>query len=175
MNLTRRISAVSATAVMAIVMGSGSVQAQDNGGLLSLLGTTSLLQVCYPAGQVGQGNTFTGSQTISCAQNSTQTSTTPSTTPPTTPPTAPPTGIQTTAVLGPSVGVPAGGSATSTAVCPAGERPVSGGWQGTTGLVVDSSRRVATNAAADSWQVSAFNPSGSDGTIRAIAYCAPTS
>lgn len=166
MNFTRRISTVSAAVVTAVVISSGSVQAQDDGGLLSLLGTTSLLQVCYPAGQVGSGNTFTGTQFISCDQNSTQTSTTP--------PPAPPTGVQTTAVLGPSVPVPAGGSATSTAVCPVGEQPVSGGWQGTTGVIVDSSRRVATNTAADSWQVIAFNPSGSEGAVRAIAYCAPT-
>ncbi|MEU1203253.1 hypothetical protein ABZ446_44625 [Streptomyces sp. NPDC005813] len=39
---------------------------------------------------------------------------------------------------------------------------------------MDSSRRVATNAAADSWQVVASNPTGSEGAIRAIAYCAPT-
>ncbi|MEU9298526.1 hypothetical protein [Streptomyces sp. NPDC048266] len=165
MNPIKRISTVSAAAVTAILIGSGSVQA-DDGGLLSLLGTTSLLQVCYPSGQVGQGNTFTGSQIISCDQNSTQTSTTP--------PPAPPAAIGVTAVQGLSALVPAGGSATSTAICPAGEQPVSGGWQGTTGIVVDSSRRVATNAAADSWQVIAFNPTGSEGSIRAIAYCTPT-
>ncbi|GGY91048.1 hypothetical protein GCM10010300_39010 [Streptomyces olivaceoviridis] len=42
-------------------------QAQDGGGLLSLLGVPPLLQICYPTGQAAQGNsTFTGSQNINC-------------------------------------------------------------------------------------------------------------
>ncbi|MEW2295829.1 hypothetical protein ABZ719_24510 [Streptomyces sp. NPDC006743] len=41
----------------------------QGGGLLSILGTTSIIQVCYPMGQVGQGNTFTGTQNINCNQN----------------------------------------------------------------------------------------------------------
>ncbi|WP_318201927.1 hypothetical protein [Streptomyces sp. SCL15-4] len=41
--------------------------AQGGGGLLSLLGIPPLLQICYPTGQVAQGNnTFTGSQNINC-------------------------------------------------------------------------------------------------------------
>ncbi len=46
----------------------GTTQGQG-GGLLSILGTTSIIQVCYPMGQVGQGNTFSGTQNINCNQN----------------------------------------------------------------------------------------------------------
>lgn len=46
----------------------GGVQNQGGGGLMGLLGVRSLLQVCYPIGQVGQGNTFTGNQNINCNQ-----------------------------------------------------------------------------------------------------------
>ncbi|MFB7506141.1 hypothetical protein [Streptomyces broussonetiae] len=44
---------------------------QGGGGLLSLLGLNSLFrfQVCYPLGQTGKGNTFSGNQNINCVQN----------------------------------------------------------------------------------------------------------
>lgn len=44
-------------------------QAQGDRGLLSILSGISLIQVCYPMGQVGQGNTFTGTQNVNCVQN----------------------------------------------------------------------------------------------------------
>ncbi|BBC94958.1 MULTISPECIES: hypothetical protein [Streptomyces] len=49
----------------------GDSQAQaDGAGILSLLGKSLInFQVCYPKGQVGSGNTFTGNQNINCHQN----------------------------------------------------------------------------------------------------------
>ncbi|TWV37737.1 hypothetical protein FRZ03_24810 [Streptomyces misionensis] len=49
----------------------GDSQTQGNGaGLLPLLGKSLFnFQVCYPKGQVGSGNTFTGNQNINCHQN----------------------------------------------------------------------------------------------------------
>ncbi|MER8113531.1 MULTISPECIES: hypothetical protein [unclassified Streptomyces] len=49
----------------------GDSQAQGEGaGILSLLGKSLInFQVCYPKGQVGSGNTFTGNQNINCHQN----------------------------------------------------------------------------------------------------------
>jgi hypothetical protein len=46
----------------------GGVQNQGGGGLLGFLGIRSLVQVCYPIGQVGHRNTFTGNQNINCNQ-----------------------------------------------------------------------------------------------------------
>ncbi|MGV9357566.1 hypothetical protein [Streptomyces misionensis] len=49
----------------------GDSQTQGNvTGLLPLLGKSLFnFQVCYPKGQVGSGNTFTGNQNINCHQS----------------------------------------------------------------------------------------------------------
>ncbi|MQY36037.1 hypothetical protein SRB17_40340 [Streptomyces sp. RB17] len=48
----------------------GDTQAQGTGGLLPLLGKSLInIQVCYPMGQVGSGNTLTGNQNINCHQD----------------------------------------------------------------------------------------------------------
>lgn len=49
----------------------GDSQTQGNtAGLLPLLGKSLFnFQVCYPKGQVGSGNTFTGNQNINCHQS----------------------------------------------------------------------------------------------------------
>ncbi|MFH8339653.1 hypothetical protein [Streptomyces sp. AM6-12] len=49
--------------------GDSQAQASDT-GILSLLGKSLInFQVCYPKGQEGSGNTFTGNQNINCHQN----------------------------------------------------------------------------------------------------------
>jgi hypothetical protein len=67
---TRRFAAIGAAATAAVLLGASSAQAQNDDGPLSLLSGSPLIQVCYPMGQVGQGNTFNGTQNINCSQNS---------------------------------------------------------------------------------------------------------
>jgi hypothetical protein len=67
--LTKRFATISTAATAAVLLSAGGAQAQGDGGLLSLLDDSPLLQVCYPMGQVGQGNSFTGTQNINCSQN----------------------------------------------------------------------------------------------------------
>ncbi|GAA3386854.1 hypothetical protein [Streptomyces roseoviridis] len=70
MKPTQRFAAVTAAAAASILLSAGGALAQNDEGLLSpLLGNVSLLQVCYPMGQVGHGNTFAGTQNINCNQN----------------------------------------------------------------------------------------------------------
>ncbi|MET9611653.1 hypothetical protein [Kitasatospora indigofera] len=66
-----------AVSAAAVILGTGTAQAADGGGLLSLLNTPSLTLACFPSGQVGQGNSFTGTQNVSCSQSASQSAPTP--------------------------------------------------------------------------------------------------
>ncbi|WP_327323149.1 hypothetical protein OG735_12055 [Streptomyces sp. NBC_01210] len=87
-------------------------------------------------------------------------------------PTGPAGTGSTNAYFGPLVSVPAGGSAQSTAQCPAGHEAVSGGWYTpNAGVVPGISWRTTTGTPDDSWQVVGDNPTRSAKSIQAIAYC----
>ncbi|MCX5377795.1 hypothetical protein [Streptomyces sp. NBC_00091] len=73
----QRVAAVAGTAMAALLLGAGTGHAADDGSLLSLLDVPSVTVACFPAGQVGQGNTFTGTQNINCSQSASQTNPTP--------------------------------------------------------------------------------------------------
>ncbi|MEU9577644.1 hypothetical protein [Streptomyces chilikensis] len=74
-----------------------------------------------------------------------------------------------TEAVGDIVTVPAGGSAASTAVCPAGTTAVSGGWSTVEpGLVQGVSQRLGS----DSWRVVFDNPTAGELSGLAFAYCA---
>ncbi|MER5530286.1 hypothetical protein ABT075_37855 [Streptomyces sp. NPDC002677] len=70
MQFTKRIKAIGAMAALAVGLSAGSARADDD-SLLSFLGTPSITLVCFPSGQVGQGNSFTGTQTVNCSQSAT--------------------------------------------------------------------------------------------------------
>lgn len=69
MELTRRFATISAAATATLLLSAGGAQAEGDGGLLSLLGNSPLIQVCYPMSQVGNGNINTGTQHNNCSQN----------------------------------------------------------------------------------------------------------
>lgn len=74
MKLTTRLAAIGGAAMAAILLGAGGAHAADDGSLLSLLNLPSITLVCYPTGQAGANNTFTGTQNISCSQGAESTS-----------------------------------------------------------------------------------------------------
>ncbi|MFJ8628404.1 hypothetical protein ACIRD3_36960 [Kitasatospora sp. NPDC093550] len=75
-----KISALCAAVAVAALLGGTPAHAQGDGGLLGLglLNTPSITLACFPSGQVGQGNSFTGTQNVGCSQSASATSTTPS-------------------------------------------------------------------------------------------------
>ncbi|WP_225822908.1 hypothetical protein [Streptomyces naphthomycinicus] len=77
MRLTKRLATIGTATMAAVVLGAGGAHAQGDGGLLSLLGHPSIVLACFPAGQVGHGNTFNGTQNINCSQSATATTTNP--------------------------------------------------------------------------------------------------
>ncbi|MFF7994590.1 hypothetical protein ACFZDG_33015 [Kitasatospora xanthocidica] len=75
-----KISALCAAVAVAALLGGTPAHAQGDGGLLGLglLNTPSITLACFPSGQVGQGNTSTGTQNVGCSQSASATGTTPS-------------------------------------------------------------------------------------------------
>ncbi|MFJ9822407.1 hypothetical protein ACIRU3_45795 [Streptomyces sp. NPDC101151] len=69
MKLSKRLATISTAATALFLCSAGSSQAQGEGGLLSLLGSPSIVLFCFPSGQVGHDNTFNGIQNISCSQS----------------------------------------------------------------------------------------------------------
>ncbi|WP_330306073.1 MULTISPECIES: hypothetical protein [unclassified Streptomyces] len=146
MNPAKRISTICAAAAATMLLGGTAAHADSDGGLLGLglLNTPSITLACFPAGQVGQGNSSTGNQNISCSQSASATGTTP-----------PPSDSGLTGFdheFGSATAQP-GEVAIASAICPNGKTPTGGGF------------RVASG---DSWQVTASvfqpgivpNPSG---------------
>ncbi|MFE0450336.1 hypothetical protein ACFW2D_03445 [Streptomyces sp. NPDC058914] len=82
-------------------------------------------------------------------------------------------GIRVTEVVGNTVNVAPGGTATSTAVCPAGQVAISGGHNFTVGAVPGFSKQVNTVAPGDSWRVDLDNPptNTQNENGQAYAYC----
>ncbi|MFE1559441.1 hypothetical protein ACFW6V_31190 [Streptomyces sp. NPDC058734] len=61
-----------AAAVTALLLGAGSAHAAEGDSLLSLLDLPSITVACFPTGQAGAGNTFTGTQNVNCSQSAQQ-------------------------------------------------------------------------------------------------------
>ncbi|MGW7539654.1 hypothetical protein ACWGKQ_00805 [Streptomyces sp. NPDC054770] len=146
MKPVKTISTICAAVATAMLLGGATAHADSDGGLLGLglLNTPSITLACFPAGQVGHGNSITGNQNINCSQSASATGTTP-----------PPSGSGLAGFdheFGSATAQP-GEVAIASAICPNGKTPTGGGF------------RVASG---DSWQVtaSAFqagvvpNPSG---------------
>ncbi|MFI8281223.1 hypothetical protein ACIGBH_41510 [Streptomyces sp. NPDC085929] len=70
------VARAAGVAAAAVVFGSGFAHAQDDPGLASAQRNPSIAFPC-PAGQAGQGNTFTGTQNITCTQTVSSVTTTP--------------------------------------------------------------------------------------------------
>ncbi|MDJ0382944.1 hypothetical protein [Streptomyces sp. G-G2] len=68
MKLTKRFVAISTAATAVVLFSAGGAQAQDHGEFLSFLGTTTFQRVSY-AVQVGDGNTYIGTQNINTNNN----------------------------------------------------------------------------------------------------------
>ncbi|MEU0375204.1 hypothetical protein ABZ070_34590 [Streptomyces sp. NPDC006283] len=145
MKLAKRFATITSASAAALLIGAGGAHAQGEGGLLSLLGNPSIVLACFPSGQVGQGNTFSGTQNINCSQSASTT----------TNPPAPNGGITGYEV------VPGGGFTVSdgvtvggTVACPAGKRVLSGGVNITSGF--SSDLRITTsgpNPAGTNWRL----------------------
>lgn len=58
MKLTRTLAPVCTTAAAAVILSAGGAAA--DGELVSALNNPAIGAVCFPAGQVGSGNTFNG-------------------------------------------------------------------------------------------------------------------
>jgi hypothetical protein len=165
--LGKRLAASCAAVGAVIFLGAGSAHAQDEGGLLDLLGNPSITLFCFPVGQMGHGNTVGGNQTVSCSQTATQTNTTPAPTP------TPPNGNG--GVTGrevveaePTTVEPNTGNS-SRAECPAGKVATGGGYIASSNLRVGATVPLATPA--QGWGASADNISQTDGSIRAYVVC----
>lgn len=171
MKLAKRIS-TTCTAVAAIVLlGGTAAHANGDGGLLGLglLNTPSITLACFPAGQVGQGNSFTGTQNINCSQSAAATGTTP-----------PSSGngltgyesVSATGTVGP------GERAEADAFCPEGKTVTGGGFSGEFGshwevLSSQSVHRpqVPGSPAISGWGATAYNTGSGPQTFYVEAIC----
>ncbi|MEU6759927.1 hypothetical protein [Streptomyces sp. NPDC046685] len=149
MKLTRRFATISATAAASLLLGAGGAQAEDDGGLLSLLGDAPLIQVCYPMGQVGGiGNSNTGDQNMSCGQNAQ--ATTPGSG------TGGVTGAE--RVQGEPVEIPPGERRTAGAFCPEGKIATGGGpTTSGPGFRTEQSIALSATVAPIAWTVTGTN------------------
>lgn len=164
--LIKRFAGISTATTVAVLLSAGGAQAQGDGGLLSLLGNTSLVQVCFPMGQVGQGNKVGGNQNISCSQNA-----------------AAPggddgngaggvTGAQ--IVRSPFVEVAPGGSAGPSADCPEGQIATGGGYNSAgSGFRAEDSFPISVVGSQEpiAWFVSGVNEGTETISVRAFAVC----
>ncbi|MFK0252141.1 hypothetical protein [Streptomyces sp. NPDC090445] len=168
----RRFFATVTASAIALVLGAGTAQAQDT-PLLSVVDNLlpninpSVTLACFPSGQVGQGNTFNGTQSSSCNQSATATS----------------QGdggggsdgaaaisgyevVSQTNLL-----VDAGSPAQTIVPCPAGKKVLGGGFFGNTGdiQIVRSFPQAPDNTA---WVVFVINNGQVTGSYDAYAICA---
>ncbi|MFC9296917.1 hypothetical protein [Streptomyces sp. NPDC057010] len=161
--LTKRCAATLGTALAALLIGTGGAQAADDGSLLSILGLPSVTLACFPVGQAGTNNQFTGTQNISCSQSASQTN--PAPTPPT-PPSGGVTGAYTAYSSEPAL-VPANGVNQAVATCPAGKTVTGGGYLATANFFITNQFPTVDGTG---WGVTAAGQ-GQEGTITAIARC----
>ncbi|MEW2135156.1 hypothetical protein AB0892_00880 [Streptomyces sp. NPDC005409] len=138
MKPAKRISALCAVAAAGVLLSGTAAHADGDGGLLGLglLNTPSITLACFPAGQVGAGNSFTGNQNVNCSQSASATGTTP-----------PPSDSGLTGyeqVFASDTAGP-GEEAVAVAQCPAGKTATGGGWSEQQG-------------SSDSWEIIADQP-----------------
>ncbi|MGW7102349.1 hypothetical protein [Streptomyces sp. NPDC054838] len=158
MKLARRIVAVPVAAVAAVLLTAGTAAA--DGELLSLLDGPSVAVGCFPAGQVGVGNTFSGTQNEQCSQSATQTN-------PATPGNNGATGRE---VVDNTVSVNPGENMQVDAVCPAGKVATGGGFN-TSGPQMEIEASVPLSAPDQGWRVIAFNMSTTSLPLTAFVVC----
>jgi hypothetical protein len=119
----KRIITICAAVAATTFLGGTAAHADGDGGLLGLglLNTPSITLACFPAGQVGSGNSFTGNQNINCSQSAQATA-----------PEGSRGGGVTGAelVFGNLVTIPPGESRELTVDCPAGKIATGGGFDG---------------------------------------------
>ncbi|MEU7605436.1 hypothetical protein [Streptomyces sp. NPDC041003] len=146
-------------AVLAVGLNTGTAHADDD-SLLSLLGTPSITLACFPSGQVGQGNDFTGTQTVNCSQSATTSS---------------PTGNGITGYEVVSGGSVSGPSFTISRDidCPAGKKALDGGATVTSGdrLGLDV-RESGPSSDGTTRHVTVANTSGNQVEVAFFAICA---
>lgn len=155
---------ISAAATATLFLTAGGAQADGDGGLLSLLGNSPLIQVCYPMGQVGGiGNSNTGTQNMSCGQNAQ----------------APANGAGGVTgaerVIGEGVEIPPGEfRSLPLALCPEGKIATGGGPEPLTGAGFRTEESIALSVPGGpptSWAVSGTNESSQPITVRTEAVC----
>ncbi|MGW8687502.1 hypothetical protein ACWGNN_42040 [Streptomyces sp. NPDC055817] len=155
MKLAQRLAVIGATATAAVFVSTSGAQAQEGDGLLSLLNVPSVTVACFPAGQVGQGNTFNGTQNVGCSQSASST----------------PAGGGVTGQEVVDTGFVTVDRDTAqliTATCPAGKVVTGGGYGGQDFEILQNEPTPAGNA----WQVFAVNRSTTeDRNIRVRAVC----
>jgi hypothetical protein len=147
LKLAKRLATITTATTAALLCGAGGAHAQGDGGLHSLLGSPSIVLACFPAGQVGQGNTFNGTQNVNCNQSATTTTTNPPTG------NGGVTGYE--VVTAGATASPGGADAHATVYCPEGKVATGGGF------FVGTSTQWANES---SWPVTADqNPEGLSG------------
>ncbi|MCX4641408.1 MULTISPECIES: hypothetical protein [unclassified Streptomyces] len=175
MRLARTIAMIGAAATAAISLGASAAHAQDDGSLVSLAGAPSLTLACFPAGQVGQGNTFTGTQNVSCSQSATQSNPTP-------PAVGGGNGGATSSriVRSSAVPVPANGTAFIAAYCDTGEVATGGGYNvmpvdANVSVTFSTPGDVNGDGRADAWGVNVHNNTAEQVSVSASVICSADS
>ncbi|MGW7102350.1 hypothetical protein [Streptomyces sp. NPDC054838] len=162
MNLTKMLTVTVSTALAAMVIGAGSAQAADDGSLLSLLKLPSVTLGCFPVGQAGAGNQFTGTQNLSCSQSAQQDSSTGA------------RGFTSYEVVSDTVECAPGSTCNITVLCPTGKKLTGGG------IYVDpttSGVHVVKSGAEPGedntrWAAAVFNGSTDPVDVTVQAFCA---
>lgn len=167
MKPAKRISVICAAATAAVLLGGTAAHADGDGGLLGLglLNTPSITLACFPAGQVGQGNSFEGNQNVNCSQSASSTGTTPP---------ANSSGLTGFEVVSADDTAAPGEQAEAVAFCPAGKAPTGGG--------IDTSRNDSWKVTRDTvgvgfvggssgWQAQATNTGSGPQTLTVTVVC----
>ncbi|MFD9411962.1 hypothetical protein ACFWBN_33810 [Streptomyces sp. NPDC059989] len=165
MKLTRTFATVCTTAATAVILSAGGAAA--DGELVSALNNPAVGAACFPSGQVGSGNTFNGTQNISCSQSTDQTITNPA-------PAADGGVTGREEVFAAGVTVEPGLTSGAAAMCPEGKVPTGGGFQrGPFASHWDSIESAPTESGDGTrgWQTSARNAGTVPGAFHAWAVC----
>lgn len=163
----KRVSAICVTVAASVLFGGTVAHADSDGGLLGLglLNTPSVTLACFPAGQVGHGNSFNGNQNINCSQSASATGTTPPTSS---------NGLTGFDVEYGSATAQPGEVAFANATCPAGKTPTGGGFSGSFGdswQVNSSQLALGVVPNPNGWSVSAKNTGSGPQTLTAQVVC----